>query len=197
MHRRTVLVIGMSSIVGAAIVIACTFPEASFVSTTNEGGPDGTGPDGSSTDTSIDDAGELDAERRQDGESRIDADPTTCCDCDHDGYEHPGANCDAGPDGSLGDCDDFDKLIHPGPRGFVAEQWPTGQTSHTPAGDWDCDGVVEKQYPNVNLMCNGCNEGYNDDPPCGTTGVYSRCTGALNLCTNKTPIDNARLQTCR
>ena len=138
-------------------------------------------PDGASQEASVaPDAGLIDA-------NNCDAK----CDCDDDGV----ATKDASACPTTGnDCNDFDPFI---PHdGFVASR-PRGHD-----GDWNCDGVVTKQFP-VNVKCdlltNCTAQGFRTDPACGATGEYIFCTKILltGVCVEDTGKMEARAQGCK
>jgi hypothetical protein len=202
--RVDLRVIAAAAVFSTAALIgaACTFPSASFVADGSEGGSSGSsgssgsggeageaGPDGGGRDADL--GG--DVEEHPDGSTHVDEGGCkSACDCDGDGFVH--ASCDGGPDASL-DCDDFDSFIHPGPRGWIQDPWPSTST-WKPEGDWNCDSNPEKHFP-TGLQCGATScgaQGFEDDPPCGTESVYYSCSGFL---CPANPIDNGKIQECR
>ncbi len=163
------------TLAGATFLVtpgACGFPDVSF-----EG-----------ADASAD--GQSSAVRRSDA-SRIAEGGCgpNACDCDEDGNENQG--CAAA---ELADCDDFDPLIKRN-QGWVAEPWPAGIGGLE--GDWNCDGLVERQYTDdldcALLGCNGA--GFEGKPACGT-GIYKKCVRLSPIgCATET--GDARVQGCR
>ena len=90
------------------------------------------------------------------------ADAVDPCDKDDDGYL--AVACDGG------DCDDDDPRAHPAAdAGFI-----TSLISSVTVGDWNCDGVVTKQFGydlNCGALSMGANcvtvSGFVGDPACG------------------------------
>jgi hypothetical protein len=186
---------GVLFLVGAAAIgAACTDLGGLSGPTAADAGADAS--DDAATDTAPpppppQDAADVDA-------TRIDAGPdATCCDCDNDTYVRDG--CDAGPDATI-DCDDLNPAIHPG-QSFVSAHWDNA-SPHVPAGDWNCDGVVTKQYAYdftcaggpPPLACTGT-EGLIGDPECGQTASYETCTNGPVGCKPSAP--EIRTQGCR
>jgi hypothetical protein len=102
------------------------------------------------------------------------------CDQDQDGYLAKGS-CGGN------DCDDLDRNTNPGVTAFQTAMPPSTQPI---AGDWNCDGRVQKQYP-TNLACSGngvlgCTggNGFILDPGCGGAGPFGTCesSGGLAPC---------------
>jgi hypothetical protein len=196
MPRRHVTAIAIGSAAALAWVAACSFPDVRFEPDGAEGGPDGNGnpvEDGGVLHDAVSEADFDDVVTRDDASQRVDeagcgANP---CDCDGDGNEN--ASC---AEAGTADCDDFDPLIFRG-QTWVDVPWPV-ETTHTPNGDWNCDGNVERQYP-VNLNCgalSSCSgEGFSGSPPCGASAPYYRCNGAL-VCARQ-EFDKPRTQGCR
>jgi hypothetical protein len=149
----------------STVGVACGFPEVHFDASDAGDGGNGIAP------ITRGDAGRVD-------EGGCGTDP---CDCDGDTYRNSGCG------GAPPDCDDFDPLIHPDPDGgFVAEPWPA-ESPWKPAGDWNCDGKVEKDLPE-NLTCSiDCKGiGFEGEAACGVVAVYKECSGAAGLCTKNT-----------
>lgn len=210
-RRRLFMLASLGAMTGIVVAAACSFPEPSIVP--DEGG---TTTDGTTTDTSSggpDDGPSGDGNAFKDvvepdspppidasGE-RPDIDANGClCDCDKDGYRsvnQDAAACDAGFAKEI-DCDDLDPRAHPN-AGFV-DAAPTPQTQ----GDWNCDGVVNREVPAVNVNCaalgalSGCSsaEGFVDDPGCGEAKSYVTCK-VVNVtgCANATNI--VKVQGCK
>lgn len=186
MKRRRGFFLAASVLGGAvAIASACSFPEPLLVDAASEAGSS-SGDGQANDDGSVpEDAALVDNIFAIDGNQNVDpdgggqeasiapdaaaVDATGCpdkCDCDEDGVRSDNPTC---PDAGL-DCNDLDPFI---PHdGFVASK-PNGHD-----GDWNCDGVVTKQFP-VNMNCGllaKCNAaGFTGDPPCGTAGPFVRC----------------------
>jgi hypothetical protein len=94
------------------------------------------------------------------------------CDEDNDGYLSTA--CDGG------DCNDHDPRVHPNIVGWVYDV-----PDAYPNGDWDCDGTIDKQYPNVITLCTtSCGaEGFGQATGCGISGWLVECVGST-LCSN-------------
>jgi hypothetical protein len=115
------------------------------------------------------------------------------CDQDGDNDNAPGAVCGGN------DCDDHDARAYWGEPNFLTYT-PTTTTN----GDWNCNGVLEKQYP-PNVMCGLVNlgscattAGFSNDPACGTPGPFVQCqtnTGGL-LCVAGT-MSTTKVQGCK
>jgi len=135
----------------ALILVSCTFPGVTYSdASVDSGEPDVTvQPDGGETD-----AGDA-------GDGAV-VDP---CDQDHDGYRAKGT-CGGT------DCDDHDPRVHPD-AGFV-DDVPDGATM----GDWDCNGTVELEYPNVISACTlSCGaQGFGSTTGCGVVNWLIQCT---------------------
>jgi hypothetical protein len=176
---RKLLLLALAVSPVLVIGAACSFPDVSFApaGAGSEGGTGdgGTGEGavvGANEDVDPDGASQ-EAATRPDGGGKADAAGCTC-DCDHDGFTAMGNVCEGGTSAML-DCDDLDTLIKPD-SGFVAADW---SSTHSPPGDWNCDGVRTKQY-DYNQKCNDVNNcngksGFNDDPNCGETMTYNNC----------------------
>jgi hypothetical protein len=175
------------SLLVAAALASCGFPDVTY---STAPASDGSSPTiDASTDVSSsggNEAGDApsDAPANADGagdandaagEDAPDGAPDAAtCDEDHDTYQAQGAIC-----GGL-DCDDHDPRANPGVMSFqtYAPQAPTN-------GDWNCDGVVEKQY-STNVSCNmlmlgpACVTftGFTGDPACGSSGAFVQCTAS-------------------
>jgi hypothetical protein len=191
MKRRTVLFLAASSLGAAAIVAACTFPEVTFApdvvggdaagGSSNDSGDTGDAP---AADASGD-AAILEAATRDEASAPIPDGSCLATDCDCDKDLAPRAQCDAGASsGKAVDCDDLDPLRRPNAP-LTGEVPPAGQV---PAGDWDCDGKVEKAYP-TNLKCTktltgACTggQGFKSDPGCGELADYFRCQASGLTC---------------
>lgn len=116
--------------------------------------------------------GEETREPEPDAEAAEDADVDAMdpCDQDRDGFRAANALC--GGD----DCDDGDPRAHPN-ADFVAAAPPA-----TTNGDWNCDGVIEKQWA-THVSCfsvggsSACDtlSGFLDDPACGESGRFVQC----------------------
>lgn len=168
-----------------AIASACSFPEPTLVDPVTEGGSSSGGDSEPTADgTVFEDASLVDNIFAIDGNQNVDpdgggqeasvapeaglVDATGCdpCDCDDDDAKSEAGACGAGGT----DCNDLDPFI---PHdGFVASK-PNGHS-----GDWNCDGVVTKQFPvnlNCGLLANCSAAGFSGDPPCGAGGMFVRC----------------------
>ncbi len=91
------------------------------------------------------------------------------CDEDQDGYLSQACGGD--------DCNDHDARVHPNAAdgGFVFDV-PSG----FPNGDWNCDGVVEKEWPFVACGLTSCQaQSFAVDTACGATAQFVSCTGTL------------------
>jgi hypothetical protein len=185
--RRKLLLVAIAISPVLLIGAACSFPDVSFAPAggTPESGTSDTpmGSDGQVTgdgaavgaNEDVDPTGAMmDASKVPDSQ-RIEAGPDGCCDCDNDQFKPDSSAC-ASTSLPSRDCDDLNPYIHPS-SGFVASA--TFDSTHTPAFDWDCDGVRVKQY-DYNQKCtdaNNCNgkSGFNDDPNCGETATLNIC----------------------
>ncbi len=153
-----------------AAVTGCTFPTVTFTDAS-------TSLDASAVEASLDAADEA-SDAMPPSEGGEGGNP---CDKDNDTYiaESCGGT----------DCDDNDPLVHPG---------QTFQTIIPDAGsnfgDWNCDGVVEKEFPTMscNIAVCGNTEGFAIAEGCGVTGQYETCSG---LCAYADA--GARTQGCR
>jgi hypothetical protein len=188
----------------AAIVVSCADPYAGA----DPGVPSAQGDGGGEAEALLDgsgmppatDAGPLADAVTIDG-ARVDAAScsSTDCDCDRDGF--PRASCNgSGTDAAVVDCDDLDPSRHPG-QGFVATAPPSGQT---PAGDWNCNGMIEKAYP-LGITCGNFSgaacattQGFVGDPGCGVEGDYIECkAGILGIGSCVDGTKSKRIQGCR
>jgi hypothetical protein len=213
--RRSRFAVGIAlGFVG--LFAACTFPSVSYDNgeggAGGEGGPDATRDGASSSGTKGDGAGGDDG---TDGEGSGDgpfADGTSSggdssgsssgddsglsdvstkdavdeyvfeaapdapsCDMDQDHDNAKGGVCGGT------DCDDDD------PRAYLNEpDFETYTPTKVTNGDWNCDGIVETQFP-PNFTCGGLlksnctgNAGFTDAPACGATST-SFITCKLNL----------------
>lgn len=186
-RRRRRFSLGALAAGMTGIVVACTFPEVTFAPALSEGGVSET--DGGLEDSSLDAGALEDGFVFGDGDvgdvvtSRGDAsilDAAACigvCDCDSDGYVQDGGCDEDAGDGTgkpEGDCDDTDKLRHP-ESGYVAIK----PSNH--AGDWNCNGIIEKGYPEGNRSCSGtpllgcAGEGFQGPVACGEEADYFKC----------------------
>lgn len=178
----------------ASIVIACSFPDVTFAPGSEAGG----GGDGNAEAAALDggggdaplDAPVADAEQRTDATQRVDeAGCKNPCDCDEDKFVNKSC-LEAGADPKTADCDDFDPLRYPTKTAFTTEVPPADN-----GGDWNCDTIVEPQYPTGLSCTTSCGaEGFTSKPTCGQSADYFRCTG-IGLC-GATKIDT-RKQGCR
>lgn len=198
-RRRGALVVAGMASCAVALIVACTFPEATFVP------DDGTRPGDESTgegstvdadasafeDVSNDvqgvliDGGDPDALIVKEDGGKVDASGCTTCDCDDDTYwDTTKAGCNT-PDAGPHDCDDKDSRTHPNQGYLLAKGEPPRN------GDWNCVSGVEKFY-NPNLKCtdlpagSACDSafGFEDNPACGATGTFVTCKsvgGVLGL----------------
>lgn len=215
MRRRRGFFLAASVLAAAvAIASACSFPEPALVggAGADEGGSSSSsssGGDADGSDVSVPVDAPFDSVFAIDGNQNVDPDGASqeasvapdaglvdamgcdACDCDMDNVK----NKDAAVCGNTGnDCNDLDPFI---PHdGFVASR-PEGHD-----GDWNCDGVVTKQFP-VNVRCDlltDCKaQGFKTDPACGATGEYIFCTQVLltGLCVEDTAKMEARAQGCK
>ncbi len=184
--RRKLLVLALAISPVLAIGAACSFPDVSFApaGAGSEGGVDGGNSDSPVTvdgrvvgaNEDVDPMGSLkDATTVPDGGGHIEAGPDGCCDCDNDQVMADGGACGK----PSRDCDDLNFYIHPGQGPVGSSTW---NTTWTPTYDWDCDGVVLKQYnhsigkcsshSHVLDSCGAHQGGFEGDPACGTTGHF-------------------------
>jgi hypothetical protein len=182
------------------MVIACSFPDVDFADET--GGAE-TGTETTTTGDAAVDAPEDVEIVRRDGSTAIEA--GRCdggeanCDCDDDTFLRRGcfpdggrdANAPNGPGGVAWDCDDFDNFYYPG-HGFTDEK----PTSSEAGADFNCNGVVEKAFPERGnpanpYNCNGiglglcsATQGFLQAVPCGVEQDYFKCTAQVLVCTD-------------
>ena len=123
---------------------ACTFPDVTY------GSKDSSLPDDAAdTDSYVP---PIDAAAYDGPTSLYDGplDPNEAsCDRDKDGYLAAKAGCDAGSPDAV-DCDDLDSRAHPG-ADFLTDL-PTMKL----LGDWNCNGIIEPQYPSVSCGLTSC-----------------------------------------
>lgn len=186
MKSRRGFFLAASVLAGAiAIASACSFPEPQLIDSSLEGGPSSSsGSDGNPNDdgsvpqdaTLADSIFAIDGNQNVDPDGGgqeasvapeaglVDANSCTTCDCDKDDAASEAGTCGGN------DCNDLDPFI---PHdGFVSSK-PVGHS-----GDWNCDGVVTKQFPvnlNCGLLANCSAAGFTGDPPCGTSGEFVTC----------------------
>jgi len=138
------------------LLASCTFPSVTYDS--DAGAPDAT-TDATGDDASANDGGVPEAQ--DDGD-----DP---CDHDHDGYR--ATSCEGGTD-----CDDNDPRVHPGLTEYVYDV-----PDSSVGGDWNCDGTVEYEYPQLTCTLNiaNCNagKGFNAVVSCGYAAYLEDCVG--------------------
>ena len=120
------------------------------------------------------------------------------CDLDGDGYQPFKAGCS--PPADRIDCDDQNFTAHPGVTAYVKAGSPP---TLKPAGDWNCDGKVEKLFPTVatctagsSLDCSPAHDGILADVRCGdpVTLVTCKVNGLLGCQNGPTSGDT---QGCR
>ncbi len=176
------------------VVAACTFPEVTYSSlappvdaSSSDGSSGGVeapmgsegGDEDSRTDATVDvttreasgagDAPPPPADAHDEFVFEASAD-APACDQDQDGYAAIAGMCGGG------DCDDMDPRAYPGEPNYLTAL-PRATTMF---GDWNCNHVVEKQFP-INVTCNalaiGCSSmsGFTGDPDCGTAGTFVQC----------------------
>jgi hypothetical protein len=185
--RRKLLLLALAISPVLVIGAACSFPEVSFapVGGTPESGTvdSPSGADGQAGDSApvganedVDPTGSMkDASTVPEGGGHIEAGPDGCCDCDNDNVMADGGTCGK----PSRDCDDLNKYIFPGQGPVASSTW---NTTWTPTYDWDCDGVVLKQYNHGVGKCTSHSQvldscaahqgGFEGDPACGTSGHY-------------------------
>lgn len=112
------------------------------------------------------------------------------CDVDGDMFDLAGPGCCDPAAGGVCDCDDNDANVFPGQSAWFEMPRPFGMTA-VDQWDYDCDGVVQKQYTFSAMPClalNLCNpsglsfRGNNDSYECGDTGVATNCAPVLGGC---------------
>jgi hypothetical protein len=180
-RRRFFLV--AATLPGAALAIAsaCGFPEPTLVDPGSDGGPGGDsnpGDDGPVPQdaTLADSVFGIDGNQNVDPDggsqessvapeaSLIDANGCVSCNCDGDDAASEAGTCGGN------DCNDLDPFI---PHDGYVKSKPVGHS-----GDWNCDGIVTKQFPvNVDcgLLANCKTAGFTGDPACGTAGEFVTC----------------------
>lgn len=83
------------------------------------------------------------------------------CDCDGDGDNKPGPGCGGG------DCDDGDPRRNS--KVTAHQSYAIAGTGH--AGDWNCNGTVEREHGNGGVNCGGLALG-----PCAGTSGYKQAS---------------------
>jgi hypothetical protein len=183
MKRGRVLLLATAIASAITLAAACTIPNLDFVS--SEGGaPDSSGGDDVS-DTGSDapvganedvDPGGADADAQVAPDvQRVDSGPE-CCDCDGDQVQaEAGADAAGCPGLPKADCDDGNKVVFSGQSYVISTIF---DSPHKPQFDWNCDGVVTKQY-DYDQDCSDvtrCTQGFvSGDPGCGKTAAYNVC----------------------
>jgi hypothetical protein len=202
-HRASLLLLASLASCGVALVASCTFPDVMFA----PAGEAGSGSEGGVGEGSVDsspgadassDTAITEAATRPEASTKVDAAGCTSCDCDMDGYFARDGGCDGGP-GPVYDCDDTDDFISP-KQGFVQDF--TWTSSYSVVYDWNCNGVVERDYP-INLKCGGTvltgctgGQGYKGaGPNCGNSDDYFECKAVNGFCA-AAKIDS-RIQNCK
>lgn len=185
MKKRRGFFLAASVLAGAiAIASACGFPEPMLIDAAEGGTSSSSGSDGEPNDdgsvpndaTLADSVFAIDGNQNVDPEGGaqeasvapdaglLDANGCVTCDCDQDDAASEASACGGN------DCNDLDPFI---PHDGFVKSKPVGH-----GGDWNCDGVVTKQFP-VNVNCGllgDCNAaGFTGDPPCGTSGEFVTC----------------------
>lgn len=193
--KRSVLAIGLVTVVGTIVAAACAFPDVTFsagdASASETGTPD-TGTDGPE-DAGFDVAVEAESIDASIGDAQMAIDAASCmvdnCDCDEDGFFDikKKATCDAGTaDAAAYDCDDLVRGRNPGVTTLTPADTP--DTGPPPVGDWNCDGKVDL-VGKTNLSCKGtlgscvgstsdqgaATEGFVGNPGCGQAAPYYKC----------------------
>lgn len=122
-----------------------------------------------------------------DGHGPLNVAPSEMCVC-------PSGFTINAPTSAQYDCHDGNRDVHPAQTGYFA----TSYCSLSGVGkeplcrflswDYNCDGVYEKQYPNVFEKCTAplfgkcCCSGWKESvPACGGSGTYVSCTSAIKL----------------
>lgn len=197
-----------------AAAAACGFPDVDFAleDGAETGTPDGMNADANAADGAVDSAppknpdvdpnGKDKDASSYDGASKIDAAGCVTCDCDGDEFATRAGACDGGP-GAVFDCDDTDRGINPDIDFVDTSAWPS--VTPTTTYDWNCDGVVTKQYT-YNLNCNllmlgsDCSkqQGFTTDVGCGQKGTFMTCKqGLLGLLGCAAGPTEQRKQACK
>lgn len=205
LSRRRKVAIGL--VAGAAIAraaIACGFPSPELtdlpdvVAPTTDGQlPDGAAPGDSAPPTDgalLPEVAPFDGSVAPLDAQMLDGDATVVlgdgavinCDEDGDRFAKPGGHC-----GGL-DCDDRDPRVRPD-RTFNEEDAAVGDGGPGTNGDWNCNGVVEREFDvNVstgcpNLLSLGCaREGWEGVPRCGSTAKFVKCVPTFLGCKAET-----------
>lgn len=188
--RRKLLLLAVTVAPLVAIGAACSFPDVSFAPAGGTEGGTGDGPNGGDdARTDAGDGGTVGANEDVDptgatkdaaiisdeAGGHIEAGPDGCCDCDTDQVMADGGACGK----PSGDCDDLNRFIFPGQGPVGSSVW---NSTWIPAYDWDCNGVVLKQYNHSLGACSSHSQlldscanhqgGFEGDPACGTTGHF-------------------------
>jgi hypothetical protein len=168
---------------------ACTFPDVTIQDKPGDSSIPDTGGNDAKIDSTIGDTGGDTAFDEDTGEDTTDTEPvlvdttppdvtaeTNTCDKDGDGYQPAVGTCV--PAGKA-DCDDLTGAANPGVKDFIGTPPPS---TLKPPGDWDCSGVVEKQFPRVadctkgsSLDCSPAHDGLKADLVCGASGTLVKC----------------------
>ncbi len=192
-------------LVHLAALAGCTFPDVTFEPSdatsptdanvgsdaTREAGNDATN-DGTSDAPPVDAYSPADAsdvadvvENTGDGEAGVD------CDQDHDTYASA-LTCGGN------DCDDTDPRANPG---VTTYQTYTPTTTNPLPGDWNCNHILETEYPE-NFSCAGASNcssasGFSDAPGCGATGTFITCMQTLLSGCQTSTTSNSVAQGCK
>ena len=156
---------------GLALVgVACSFPSVTYsdASSNADAGPSSDAGREGDTDAGVSDA----------GEDVTGVDGAVNCDEDNDGYRAMGSPCGGT------DCNDNDDRVHPDypPGAWVYDGVDSGNPniSPYPNGDWNCDGVVEQQYPLLACGLMTCSDTtFSSQTSCGVTAPLVKCTGIV------------------
>jgi hypothetical protein len=180
------------SFLALTTLAACSFPDVTIEDKPGDSSAIDTGANDTKSDSTNVDAGDDTSVGEDIGEdsSAEDTEPvlvdttppdvtaeTNTCDKDGDGYQPAVGSCVPGTKGA--DCDDLTGAANPGVKDFIGSAPPL---SLKPSGDWDCNGIVEKQFPRVadctkgsSLDCSPAHDGLKADLVCGASGTLVRC----------------------
>ena len=181
--------------------VGCTFPDVTIQDQAGDAKTDSALPGDARSDSTVGDGGD-DTAVEDTGGDGIGNDSTIApfdtetpdfgpeakpCDIDGDGFQPLKTGCS--PPADRIDCDDQNFTAHPGVTAFVKAASPL---TLKPAGDWNCDGKVEKLFPALatcasgsSLDCAPAHNGIQVDVRCGDSVTIITCkVNGLLACEN-------------
>ncbi len=169
-RRMAILALGSALLGGGALLPACGFPspilqDQSDGASTSEGGPKD-----APVDVFYDGDANITVEAGPDSEGGV-----MDCDRDRDRVFASGVPCGGT------DCNDDEVAVTPASGFRTLAPLPGPPPGN--GGDWDCSGIVEKQFSTTNLSCGGLSSllacdgtsGFSGDPGCGESGPFITC----------------------